>query len=208
MLKNLSVGVDDWQRKEMLTDYYPEGLPEDWRADFYLNDFATVLIAQAEWTNSNQIWLEELLEAFRAETALYLRLDDVSALDQAHLEDVLSQLGDWVAGFVVFDQNFAELELLGLPVTLVRNSEEQANQLKTQHNQTWLYQMEELYLLGNPLGYLPELPADKKQQAKILQDFAASLPGKNSAVPFFVGGQSIKMGALAELKTLAELLGY
>jgi hypothetical protein len=201
MLSNLSVGVDDWQRPELIRDYYPESLPEEWRADFYLNEFATVLIAQYDWSQWDDAWLEELEQAYRDNTALYFRIDRRDSIDQQNLREIVERLGEWLAGFVVFDATWPEQEIryFERPVTFVSNHQAWSG---------WSWSFQGVTLSGAPCGWLQELPSEPKVQREILQDFVASLPDKNRAVPFFVGGESINMGRLQGLKTLAELLGY
>lgn len=201
MLKNLSLGVDDWQRTEMVKQYYPEGLPIEWRFDYYLNEYRTALIAQSEWQAWSDLDLEELQIARRPESALYLRIDNQQLISEPHLSNVLHILGDWVAGFMVFDASWLSdnQRFHDRPVTWV-----------TDH-QAWLgwhWSFAGKVLSGEPCGWVGELDADPKLRAQMLRSFAASLADKKPSVPFFVGGESIKMDDLQQLKTLAELLGY
>lgn len=201
MLSNLSVGVDDWQRPEMLANYYPESLPQDWRADFYFNDYSAVLVSQADWTEWDQAVLAELEQAYHEHTVIYLRIDDQKKIDMLRLESLCGQLGDWIAGFVVFDPNWPEqqAQMFGRPVSYVSNNQAWSG---------WHWCYQGWFVSGAPCGWVVHLPDDAKQQREMLQSFVESLPDKKTAVPFFVGGESINMGRLQSLKTLAELLGY
>lgn len=200
MLTNLSIGVDDWQRSEMIEDYYPESLPADWRADFYLNEYRTALVAQSDWSGWDEDWLDELEPAYREQSALYFRIDDLKVIDKSQLEFILDRLGDWVVGFLVFDSDWTgEQTFFNRPVSWINDHQAWSG---------WHWQNGQDVISGAPCGWVRDLPAELKAQRKILQDFVSSLPEKKSAVPFFVGGESIKMSQLQALKTLSELLGY
>lgn len=201
MLKNMSIGVDDWQRPELVEHYYPEGLPIEWRFDYYLNEYRTALVAQTEWQAWTSQDIEELQMARRDESALYLRIDDHCVISATHLTDVLSALGGWLAGFVVFDANWSpdNQHFHGRPVTWVTNHQAWSG---------WHWRFGEQVLCGEPCGWVGELDSDPKLRAQMLRSLAASLADKKPVVPFFVGGESIKMDDLQQLKILAELLGY
>ena len=201
MLTNMSVGVDDWQRQELIEHYYPEGLPTEWRSDYYLNEYRTALIAQSEWQAWRSQDLEELQVARRDESALYLRIDDQASIATSHLTDVLSVLGSWVVGFVVFDPTWSpdNTHYHERQVTWVTDHQAWSG---------WHWRVGEQVLSGAPCGWVGQLDSDPKLRAQMLRSFAASLPDKKPAVPFFVGGESIKMDDLQQLKILAELLGY
>lgn len=201
MLKNMSIGVDDWQRPELLKNYYPDGLPAEWRFDYYLNEYRSVLVAQSEWQAWCELDLDELQEARRVESALYLRIDDCALISEPQLVGLLDVLGDWVAGFVVFDANWSSDNRYyqGRPVTWVTDHQTWSG---------WHWSYAGKILCGEPCGWVGDLDADPKLRAQMLRSFAASMADKKPSVPFFVGGESIKMDDLQQLKTLAELLGY
>ncbi len=201
MLKNLSVGVHDWQAASLIKDYYPEGLPQEWRFDYYLNEYHAVLVAQSEWLVWQQADINELLMARRDGTALYLAIDDRQNCKNSEVTRLCNDLGDWLAGFVVFDELWPEQDRTWFdrPVTWV--SRHQAWSGWQWHSDGWI-------LSGAPCGWLEDLTAEPKAQAALLRDFVKSLPDKNTAVPFFIVSQSINMNRLQNLKTLAELLGY
>ena len=201
MLKNMSIGVDDWQRPELIDQYYPEGLPVEWRFDYYLNEYRTALVAQSEWQAWGELDVDELQIAHRPERALYLRIDDKALVPESHLIDLLAVLGDWVAGFVVFDASWSadDKHFHGRPVTWVTDHQAWSG---------WHWSFAGKVLSGEPCGWVGELDSNPKLRAQMLRSFVASLADKKLTVPFFVGGESIKMDDLQQLKTLAELLGY
>lgn len=201
MLKNMSIGIDDWQRPELIENYYPEGLPVEWRFDYYLNEYRTALVGQAEWQRWGADDLDELQIARRDEGALYLRISSHALISDSHLSTVLAELGDWIAGFVVFDPNWPEENRCfhGRSVTWVTNHQAWSG---------WHWTFGEQTICGEPGGWVGKIDSDPKMRAQMLRSFAASLTDKKAAVPFFVGGESIKMDDLQQLKILAELLGY
>lgn len=201
MLTNLSVGVHDWQAAPLIKDYYPDGLPQEWRCDYYLNDYRVALVPQAEWAAWQQADMEELLVAQRDGSALYLTVDDRQSCRDAAVKQLCDALGDWLAGFVVFDESWPEQDKTWFerPVTYVSHHQAWSG---------WQWHSGEWVLSGAPCGWVENLTTDPKAQAALLRDFVNALPDKNTAVPFFIGGQSINMNDLQNLKTLAELLGY
>ena len=46
----LSVGARGWQHPGWRDNYYPDDLPEDWRLDFYANEFRQVLLPFEAWS--------------------------------------------------------------------------------------------------------------------------------------------------------------
>jgi hypothetical protein len=200
MLPNLSIGVEDWQRSELINSYYPEGMPEDWRYEFYFNDFRTALVSQDEWLDWSVEETDELLNSRRDESALYLKIDDWQPAFQTRLEQLKMKLGDLIAGFLVFDDQMDALMMSSLCAKVTRVSQQQVLS-------GWQWVCQGWIISGTPCGWLAELPSDMKQQRIILQDFVTSLPDKNTGYAFFVGGESIKMSKVQDLQTLAELLG-
>jgi hypothetical protein len=201
MLPNLSIGVDGWQRPEMVSDYYPEGLPDDWRFDYYFNDFRVVLVAPSDWLEWGDLELEELLNCRRDDSAIFLKI----ANWQPHYLDTVNRIkrkvGDLMAGVLVFDDAMSVESISQLPGALTRVSHD----LRLPG---WAWECRGWVVSGAPVGWLDQMPNDMKQLRVFLQDFVSSLPDKNTGYGFFVGGESIKIGEIQKLKTLAELMGY
>jgi hypothetical protein len=59
----MGVGLDapNWER-----DFFPEDLPEDWRLDYYANEYPGILIPQDVWAEGLDVeeWIENLSEDF------------------------------------------------------------------------------------------------------------------------------------------------
>lgn len=201
MLPNLSIGVDGWQRPEMVNDYYPEGLPEDWRFDFYFNDFRVVLVEASEWLQWGESELEELISCRRDDSAIFLKIVNWQCEHLDGVNRIKAELGDLLAGFVVFDEAMSVESINQLPSAVTRVSHDLCLP-------GWSWSCNNYIISGAPLGWLNEMPSDMKQLRVCLQDFVSSLPDKNTGYGFFVGGESIKIGEIQKLKTLAELMGY
>jgi hypothetical protein len=200
-LQNLSVGVDDWQACSWLEGYYPEGLPEDWRFDYYLNDFRSALIAQAQWQAWSAEVLEELQAVQREGGGLYLRIDQAGSIDPQQAASVTQALAGWLVGVLVFDETWpsSQTHWYGLAVTRVSRQQACGD---------WQWAHEGWLLSGAPCGWVAALPSDPKQQVALLKAFVASLSGHSTQVGFFVAAEAVTAAQLQQFKTLAELLGY
>lgn len=200
-LQNLSIGVDDWLGASWLQSYYPAGLPEDWRYDYYLNEFRSALVAQTEWQAWTDTDLTELQALKRDGSGVYLRVDCAELIPSAQVEKVCQTLGDFVLGCLVFDQRWpdAQREWYGLPVTKVSRDQAWSG---------WQWRHGGWVLSGAPCGWVDGFPADAKQQAALLRDFVAALGEQSKQVGFFVSADAATAVQLQQLKTLAELLGY
>ncbi len=200
-LQNLSVGVDDWQACSWLEAYYPEGLPEDWRFDYYLNDFRSALIAQAQWQAWTAQELAELQAVSREGSGLYLRIDHADSISAQQAELVVQALAGCLVGVLVFDEAWPCAQGTWYDLAVTRVSRQQACA-------GWQWVHEGWVLSGAPCAWLPVLPDEPKQQAALLKAFVASLGGHSTQVGFFVAAQAVTPAQLHQLKTLAELLGY
>ncbi|UQB42925.1 hypothetical protein JX580_03260 [Thiomicrospira microaerophila] len=201
MFANLSVGVDNWQRPELIENYYPEGLPEDWRFDFYFNDFRTVLVAQGEWMRWSDAEIEELQTCRRDDSSIFLKIEAWDLNCVAVITRLKLALQFTLAGFLVFDDKMDQEAINQLPGLVTRVSRQFSLP-------GWQWCCQKWIVSGAPCGWLESLPQDMKLQRACLQDFVMSLPDKNTGRGFFVGGESIKMVQIQNLKTLSELMGY
>lgn len=201
MLSNLSIGVDGWQRPELINHYYPEGLPEDWRFDYYLNDFFVVLVPQSEWLQWTEAELDELMNCRRDHSAVYLKIESWQLGYAERVASIKAQLTELMVGFMVFDDDMSVDAINGLPgaVTRVSRGLELAG---------WHWRNDGWVISGAPAGWLADMPSDMKLLRACVQNFVSSLPDKKTGYGFFVGGESIKIGQIQNLKTLAELMGY
>lgn len=208
----LQIGTCGWEHKDWLGSFYPDDLPESWRLDYFSNELNVVLVPQRVWLSWSQTKITEILESVEGGFGFYLALQNEleggvkNKKTVLQLQAILSALGTNVLGFVVWsEQVFTLSTFLQRPVTLI----------STQHRLSgWAWLKEGVWLSGNPLGFISTLPKEGRDQAKLLTEFVGSLSSlklENSdiiPVAFIVGGESVDMQQVANLKTIAELLGY
>jgi len=84
---SIKVGVFDWQGFACDGGFYPEDLPQEWRLQFYSNEFATACIDLNAWMSGEHDC--ETFEDLRDSFELSLAVRDESAL--RHAETLSSQ---------------------------------------------------------------------------------------------------------------------
>jgi len=208
----LQIGTYGWEYEEWLGRFYPEDLPKSWRLDYFSNELSLVLVPQQAWLSWSPAMIQSIIESVEGDFGFYLALQDEleggvkNEKTVLQLQLILSVLGTRVLGFVIWsEQAFTLSTFLQRPVTLV----------STQHRLSgWSWQKEGVWLSGNPLGFVSLLPKEGKEQAKLLTEFVESLSNikleDSDIIPvaFIVGGDSVDMQQVANLKTIGELLGY
>lgn len=213
-MENLQIGTYGWQHNHWLGSFYPEDLPVDWQLDYFSNAFRAVLVPQSVWTGWSEVDLQAVNEAVEAPFYFYFAIESGSDFESAllpQLEKIIAVLKSQAMGVVVWSESlFTQSELAGLPVTLI----------STQHKLPgWHWQYQGVWLSGQPLAYLSELPKDPKAQVVILKDFMHSLTLEvnskattvvleSQGVCCIVGGEKIDMQQVANLKTIGEFLGF
>lgn len=201
-MDNLIIGTQGWESETWLDFFYPENMPEDWRLDFYSNFFECVLVEESVWKAWTEEELEELVELFEEEVFWFFF--EVSSVltdqDVIQLEKMKWYLKDRATGIVLKEtnQNLPE-GLSGYSVTLVS---------KTDKRDGWCWKYENAYVSGDPVGYVDGLSRDGKVQSEMLRQFMQSLPEGQKGAPFFVGGDSIDIDQVKNLKIVGEIMGY
>jgi len=110
-----------------------------------------------------------------------------------------------LAGLVFFhplsasEEIMQSVEALNIPITFV------SSQAPIQAGWSWFNG--EVYLSGEPLGWIEKFPKNPKEQAELLRGFVQTLP-KSLGFAFFVDSQSISIAELKNLKIMVELMGY
>ncbi len=208
----LQVGTNGWEHDEWLGVFYPDDLPESWRLDYFSNAFNVVLVPQQAWLSWSQETLQTIAESVGSDFGFYFALHDAfeggvkNEKTVLQLNAIVSVLGANVLGFVVWSEKaFTLPTLLQRPVTLI----------STQHRLPgWSWKNEGVWLSGHPLGFVSMLPKEGKAQAKLLTEFVESLSSvilddsDIISVAFIVGGNSVDIQQMANLKTIGELLGH
>ncbi len=63
------LGVCDWQAGDLVSEFYPDGMPEDWRLAYYNTQFDCVWLPYRVWRGATTIqaecWLEDTRPEFR-----------------------------------------------------------------------------------------------------------------------------------------------
>lgn len=213
-MENLQVGLLGWQWNHLSGPFYPEDLPQDWQLDYYSNAFRVVLVPQQEWTAWDQEVLEAVIESVESPFCFYFAIDSVEesltpeslSRLEASLKRIVATLKDQACGVVLWSETpFSEHACIGgLPVTLIS---------KTQVLPGWSWQNQQTRISGEPLAYVSELTTDAKAQVALLKAFRQSLvesgrTGEELAAPFIIDGAKADMVQVANLKVLAEFLGY
>ena len=200
-MENLQIGTYGWRHQNWLDSFYPDDLPEDWQLDYFSNAYRVLLVPMSDWLNWQSSDLEEVADSVEAPFYFYLAVEhELDAQQLEQLKAVVSELGESAAGMVAWKSELVEqLKPINLPVTLVSENECLSG---------WSWQSAGMTFSGNPLVVLTELPADGKAQVEILKSFMQSLPPEIGGAPLIVGGDSIDMALVANLKTVGELLGF
>jgi len=96
MANPIELAAYGWERADWLTDYYPEDLPEDWRLDYYANEYRQVLVPATYWNDSPDTsdWADLAGQGLE----FYFQVGD--AIPGQCLE-LATELGDGLKGFVL-----------------------------------------------------------------------------------------------------------
>lgn len=199
-MNNLQIGTVGWQHREWQGGFYPEDMPEEWQLDYYSNAFKVVLVPEEEWLQ----WSEEQAAEFAdmvGEFVFYLAVAEAwSEVKRAQLRMIKQIFGVLLGGVVVFSDSWLpEATLEGVKVSLVS---------RTARLGSWGWASEGRILSGAPFGYVENLTADGKAQAALLKTFMQHLPKNFLGAPFFIGGESINMTQVSNLKVIGEISGY
>ena len=90
-LADVVVGARGWLHEQWIRSYYPEDIPGEWRLGFYANEFNTLLVPWAQWSESIEV-LEEGLEDTDDDFHLYLELPDTPQTLPEHWHVVADQV--------------------------------------------------------------------------------------------------------------------
>lgn len=78
--------------------FYPEDLPEEWRLDFYCNEFRALVVPAQLWTNDDSAEAQEWTSGLGEETRVYLEIPGQISLSR--MRRASATLADRFAGFV------------------------------------------------------------------------------------------------------------
>lgn len=199
-MNNLQIGTVGWLHSDWQGAFYPADMPEEWQLDYYSNALHVVLVPEVEWL----AWDEEEAAEYAdtvGEFWFYLAVEGTwDEAKRQQLRMVKQIFGVLLGGVVVFSENWLPDEILeGVRVSLVSSKQQLAG---------WSWQVEGRILSGTPFGYIEVLSNDGKAQANLLKEFMHSLPKNLLGAPFFIGGESINMAQVSNLKIVGEISGY
>lgn len=90
----MDVGAWGWASARWCREYYPEEMPEEWRAAYYANEFCCAGLPAETWSAPQlKAWCEDLPATF----ALWLECGQMQLADSATLP-ALAALGERLAG--------------------------------------------------------------------------------------------------------------
>lgn len=209
-MENLTIGAVGWLRNDWIGNFYPEDLPEEWRLDFYSNQFYCVLVKQEDWLEWSEDDCEEMADALEGESFrfIYEIQSCLNAQELSHLT-LICELLDELSNHLLFRPRISPtFDSTSKLASLLITQQHQANPPeKNTQGVDWVWCWEGCQLTGEPLGLLGSLPEDPKQQVAVLKSFMESLPKGRLGAPFIIEGQ-VEISQLNHLKTVAELLGY
>ncbi len=221
-MENLIIGAEGWLHESWHGDFYPEGLPEDWRLDFYSQQFKCVLVAEKQWLSWEKSQLEEIAESLAGEsfTLVFKLIQNVTAENLNRLKNIIASLAGVSIRLLI---NPSQSAVKNLPkffndisITFVEDSATaKRGRYPFSFSEKWSWSVEDQVLYGDPLAYVTSLPENSKQQVQLLQSFAESLPKDQAkdlkgleGIPFIISEKQVKTSQLIQLQTLAELLGF
>lgn len=193
-LAELVVGTRGWEHAQWLEAYFPDDLPEDWRLDYYANEFGCVVLPGEVWMTAGEEtigqWLEDVGEEFMFFLDLPARPADVSAN--------LSAFAGRCTGAVLHKGEPADWQaILGeIPVLQSEDTGDLRCYRHAGRAQTVL-----AWLAAGP-GEKIELPVLREQIEAALKGVAAT-----SRLAFIIGNEAPAMENLQNAKVVAELLG-
>jgi hypothetical protein len=177
----IDIGVWGWASQCWCREYYPEDMPEEWRATYYANEFRCAGLPADAWSVPQlEAWREDLPASF----ALWLECGQTQLADSATTPAMIA-LGERLAGvWLLEDANAGPLREAGIHVIDAPWGAEEGRGEASAG----------LYRLGATL--------DLRAARGVLEAFAVA-PGPQRR-QLLVEGSPVQ---LAQLRELGELLG-
>jgi hypothetical protein len=96
----IHVAARGWSHPLWQGDFYPDGLPEDWRLSYYSNEFRAVVVPAVEWVGLGSVELERWVEDVPDNFLFYLEVEDLVA-NWNQIEEITRPLGEQLGGFIL-----------------------------------------------------------------------------------------------------------
>jgi len=94
----VDIAAYGWEHPQWSGTFYPEDMPEDWRLDFYCNEFRAIVIPAQKWSEGDRSRMQEWASGLGEDTRVYLELPpDRPACG---IREAITSLGGRVAGLV------------------------------------------------------------------------------------------------------------
>jgi hypothetical protein len=204
----LTVGAVGWEHPQWQDEYYPDGLPDDWRPAYYSNEFHAVLLPQLHWLDGSgkriQAWVQELPGDFRFFLGVDLAAPELQALDRARIV-----LQEQLAGIVLQNSQSAP-SLAGVPVWTKREG------IAPVYNDTaiavpgmmecWRPDREMSAPSAIGIIHVSDV-ADLRELRSRMQNFIRQAPPVRDLY-LFIDGEPPPPQILRDAVTITELLGY
>jgi len=182
----LRLGAYGWQHQHWLRQFYPEGLPQDWRLDYYANEFTAVMVPVEYWPDKYDVeqWCEDVSSRFR----FYLQLPSISNVQD--FASCCKDFGSFLAGVICDVGPGIELPC---PVYVLPDSEQPVKLLTAVNGKA-------------PLLAIIELgDADLRQQRKWLDNLHLQ---SDELAAVLLCDRNLSIEKLQSFKTLVELMGF
>lgn len=191
-LAELVVGARGWEHTRWLETYYPDDLPEDWRLDYYANEFGCVVLPAEVWMTAGEEAIEQWLEGVEDDFMFFLDLP----VQPTEVGASLSAFAGRCAGAILHEGKSADWQatLGDIPVLY---SEDLGN-LKCYR---YAGQAETV------LAWLAAGPGEKIELPVLREQIEAGLKAATARLAFIIGNEAPAMENLQNAKVLAELLG-
>lgn len=100
MSQEVFIGARGWLHPVWDEKFYPEDMPEEWRLDYYSNEYKVVLVPAAQWREAGADateWRDEVFEDFR----FYFEIDAAWPQGSERLAEHIAALGGNCGGVVI-----------------------------------------------------------------------------------------------------------
>ncbi len=226
----ITSGAYGWRHSHWSECYYPEGLPsgepeydaDDWRLNYYSNDFDSVLVPAIYWQSATvedcASWLDDVHSDFEFFVECYAPAMDQSSLIQ--LSDVLSVLNPQLSALVVTEgrvpassaaEKAALLDLIdGLGINIygcTANSNSQRIWLPGEATDKTAGQVADSMLPSNLAFFNLDLK-DLRQARACVERFAAQLDDDVSQASIIVNHPQLQADDLLRFRSVLAMMGY
>lgn len=200
MQRAIRVGIFDWCEFAKTSGFYPEDLPDEWRLDFYSNEFHSACLALkciAEQPQRLRDWSEDLDPGFELSIAVQTSLE-LQVLLELCAEDWL-QLHFLILDGYPRDQLLHDERALLLLERTGMNTTERIIELST----AWMPGCSGQ--VHAPLALMPGGATIRQYRAWVEQWLQSS---SQEYLTLWFRGDSADYGTLADSRTLVELMGF